>query len=377
MTRKKILVIDDDPTVPLLIADILDEFEVVTGIASGAAGIAEARRLKPDLVLIDITLPDMNGYSVCRTLKDSAETRAIPVIFMSGVVGLDEHLSGHEAGGEDFLAKPFAATALLHEVNLALHRASQTKELAERATTAFNTAMTAMTTASEVGSVLRFIQTTFSCPDHACLADALIDACGHYGLTASVQIRGGTGIISRNAGGESSALEAAVLERLSTMGRIVDFSRRSAFNYPRATLMITDMPVDEPERYGRLRDHLILMAEGADAATGAIENAASAAIRARSLSALVERTRSALLDIDRLRDSDRQRTANVMNDMVTEIERAFVHLGLSELQEEHVSEIIRNTTKRVLGILSEKPAIDAHMKLITDELGAAVTTSPR
>lgn len=375
MTRQKILVIDDDPSVPFLIAEILEDYEVITGIASGAAGIAAIQRQSPDLVLIDISLPDMSGYEVCRTIKEDAATQAIPVIFMSGVVGLEEHLAGHEAGGEDFLAKPFSATELQHEIHLALHRAASSRALAEQASTAFKTAMTAMTTASEVGSVLRFIQTTFACADHACLADALIDACGQYGLTASVQIRAAAGTFSRNASGQSSALEAAVLGRLSGMGRIVDFSRRSAFNYPRATLMITDMPVEDTERYGRLRDHLILMAEGADAAAAAIDNATAAVAQARNLQALVARTRAALLDIDRQRDKDREKASRVMEDMVTDVERAFLHLGLTELQEEHVSEIVRGATQRVVAILSEKPVTDAHMKLITDELGAAVVSA--
>ena len=182
------LVVDDEPVNLVLVAGILaDHYEMREGAACGRDGLARAKEELPSLVLTDIAMPDLGGYDLCRALKDDPATQDIPVIFLSGVIGIAEHLAAHDAGGEDFLSKPFDPHELLFKVSHALRRAEEKNRLASDASSAFHTAMIAMTSAAELGVVLNFVRNSFACSNYAELADAAVAACAEFGLAACVR----------------------------------------------------------------------------------------------------------------------------------------------------------------------------------------------
>lgn len=175
--RARILVVDDEPVNLMLVSGILsDDYQVLPVAADGGDGLARALAERPDLVITDIAMPGLTGYDLCHALKEDPATQAIPVLFLSGVVGLDEHLAGHAVGGEDFLEKPFKPAELLHKVGHALRAAEERRRLALDADNAFQTAMVAMSSAAELGVVLRFVRDSFACSDYRQLADGAIEA---------------------------------------------------------------------------------------------------------------------------------------------------------------------------------------------------------
>lgn len=106
--RPKILVVDDHPSsrmtaVALLSVEGYDVLEAESGIAALNC-IAEA---DPDLILLDVMMPEMDGYEVCRRLKQDEQTRLTPVVFVTALNDRRARLRGIEAGGDDFLSKPF------------------------------------------------------------------------------------------------------------------------------------------------------------------------------------------------------------------------------------------------------------------------------
>lgn len=106
--RPKILVVDDHPSsrmtaVALLSVEGYNVLEAESGIAALAC-VAEA---DPDLILLDVMMPGMDGYEVCRQLKQDEQTRLIPVVFVTALNDRRARLRGIEAGGDDFLTKPF------------------------------------------------------------------------------------------------------------------------------------------------------------------------------------------------------------------------------------------------------------------------------
>lgn len=372
MAKARILVVDDEPVNLALVSGILrDEYQLLAGAANGRDGLTRARAERPDLVLTDIAMPDLTGYELCRALKDDPATQAIPVLFLSGVVGLEEHLAGHDAGGEDFLAKPFKPAELLHKVAHALRVARERQRLASDANSAFRTAMVAMSSAAELGVVLRFVRDSFACSSYRQLADGIIAACAEFGLHACVRLRGRNGAQSRNGTGESSVLETNVLEHLAGFGRIVDFSQRTAINYDNVTLMITDMPRADEERYGRLRDHLATLCESADARVRALDDALDVSAKHLALGNLIENTRRALSDIDR-RHRDNQNDARViMHGMLATVEQSFSRLDLTDEQEDYLADVMRSAVQKVMDLFAQGLAIDDHLRSVTSTLGQA------
>ncbi len=130
-----ILVVDDTPGNLRVLSDILHHHAYpVRTASSGRGALLEIDRALPDLVLLDVQMPEMDGYQVCETLKAGAHTRDIPVIFISGQHETDAKLKAFTAGGLDYITKPFQAVEVLARVktHLAHHRQEQTRALRSR-----------------------------------------------------------------------------------------------------------------------------------------------------------------------------------------------------------------------------------------------------
>lgn len=107
----KILVIDDTPEYIEMLSSILSEYEVYAA-KEGKKGILLAETVQPDLILLDINMPLMTGYEVCRRLKKMEKVRHIPVIFLTANDGSDYEEIGFNLGAVDFISKPFHAALL-------------------------------------------------------------------------------------------------------------------------------------------------------------------------------------------------------------------------------------------------------------------------
>ncbi len=117
MERKRILIIDDEPDfVKILKARLqVEGYEVLTA-GDGVRGIQVARRERPDLVILDIMMPGMDGHSVCETLKKSSLTEDIPVIYLTARTGPKDETVALEKGAKFYLTKPYNPNVLLEMV---------------------------------------------------------------------------------------------------------------------------------------------------------------------------------------------------------------------------------------------------------------------
>jgi PleD family two-component response regulator len=124
--RACVLVVDDQPLNIALVKQFLGgEYRVLTAL-NGAQALELCRSQLPDLVLLDVMMPDMSGYEVCQSLVDNIATRHIPVIFITSNHGPDEEAHGLSLGAVDFIAKPFNPVVLQARVRtqIALKRQS-------------------------------------------------------------------------------------------------------------------------------------------------------------------------------------------------------------------------------------------------------------
>lgn len=109
-----VLVVDDSPTVRKLVEITLEKhgFHVI-GASDGLEGLARISEVLPDVVLVDITMPRMDGYQLCKTLKGGAATKDIPVIMLSGKDGFFDKVKGRMVGSSDYITKPFRPDELV------------------------------------------------------------------------------------------------------------------------------------------------------------------------------------------------------------------------------------------------------------------------
>jgi putative two-component system response regulator len=128
-----ILIVEDDPSNRILLEEILhvEGYEVVTA-TNGAQALEEFAKRPPDLVLLDVMMPKMDGYEVCRRLKSDPETQFTPVVLVTSLAAARDRVRGIEAGADDFLNKPYDHSELLARVRSLLKLKARTDEL-ERA----------------------------------------------------------------------------------------------------------------------------------------------------------------------------------------------------------------------------------------------------
>lgn len=116
-TSPLILIVDDVPqNLQVLNATLSEQGYRVAAAKSGAQAFQALTRIQPDLILLDIMMPDMDGYTVCQRLKENADTQNIPVIFLTAKSESEDMIKGFQCGGVDYITKPFQTPELLARV---------------------------------------------------------------------------------------------------------------------------------------------------------------------------------------------------------------------------------------------------------------------
>jgi response regulator RpfG family c-di-GMP phosphodiesterase len=128
LTHSDIMIVDDNPANLKLLEEILRQQGCeVRSFPRGRLALAAAKRNPPDLILLDINMPEMNGYEVCDHLKSSGKLANVPVIFLSALNEIEDKIRGFRAGGVDYICKPFEfeEVRVRVETHLNLHRLRQ------------------------------------------------------------------------------------------------------------------------------------------------------------------------------------------------------------------------------------------------------------
>jgi diguanylate cyclase (GGDEF)-like protein len=126
VTRRTILLVDDDPLMRRIVVAALakDNYEVMEA-DSGTAGLAQAQALRPDLILLDVMMPDLDGYEVCHRLRANSTTANVPVIMLTALGEISEKVRGMQMGADDYITKPFDPRELRSRVFAHLRRSER------------------------------------------------------------------------------------------------------------------------------------------------------------------------------------------------------------------------------------------------------------
>ncbi len=364
----RVFVVDDDAIIlDVLRATLAAECELHT-FASAEACLGALVDVKPDLFLLNVSMPVMDGYALCRQLKDDWDTQDIPVVFISASDNNETRMLCYEAGGDDFIQKPFDPAELLSKLGVAGRILAEKKALREQAGYAQRTAMAAMVSMGELGVVLQFLSKSFACNTLDELAAALLDAMQQYDLQAAVQMRIGDEVLTLSHNGRNVPLEVSVLNHVRESGRIFQFKSRCVFNYGQVTLLVKNMPLEDAERCGRIRDNGALLAEGADARLRAIETEMLAARRRAGIESALPRLYSTLDGVQANYRRNCFELTQVMIDFQEQLAKAFISLGLMERQEEQLSSMANDFVTRLVGTQDASLEIVGHLEALAEDL---------
>lgn len=121
---KKILIVDDEKDITETLGFMLKAkgYEVVTG-NDGEEGLKLAKEQAPDLIILDVMMPKINGYKICRLLKFDAKYKQIPIIMVTARSQDEDKIIGEETGADEYVTKPFEFSEILEKINKYLKKA--------------------------------------------------------------------------------------------------------------------------------------------------------------------------------------------------------------------------------------------------------------
>lgn len=361
--KKRVLVVDDSPTdIQFVMQNLKDEYAILVA-TNGPKGLEiAANEPKPDVILLDVMMEGMNGYEVCRALKDNPETQDIDVIFISAHDTLDEKLTGYDAGGSDYLIKPVQPGLLQQKVKLAMLNKQQRQAALEERNEAFNVAMSAVYSAGELGLVLQFLRNSFTVDSIENLAKAVISILTEFELSGTVQLSYYKGLYYFGSSNPIPPLEKELLNGLNAVNRINEHRNRAFFNFGNVSLLVKNMP-EEEELRGRLRDHIAILLEGAESKLISLE-------KEMQLADLVVDANQALANIADKQLAYKKEGQSLVDQLLVSLEETFIAWGLDEAQENKLIALVENGINRSLDHLEEGLDLDEEMREIIKRLSA-------
>lgn len=154
--KKKILLVDDDPELRKLVSKILEsDFEVILA-EDGETALDELDTLVPDLIILDIELPDMNGYEICEKIKYKSQLQFVPVLMLSANKGYEARIRGYQVGALNYLEKPFHTLELKTIISNLISEEARTKDVWEFKDIVINSNSQSVTIAEKRIEVTRF-----------------------------------------------------------------------------------------------------------------------------------------------------------------------------------------------------------------------------
>ncbi len=346
--KPKIMIVDDEPVNPMIMEAALSQEYDVTIVDNGFDCLDKVGILKPDLIFLDVIMPQMDGLEVCKRLRDHPATENIPVIFVSGLNSSEERMNCYDVGGDDFVIKPASPKELLTKAKLALQNRSLNKQLHADAENAKKAALEAISDAGELGVIIEFFQGCFECQTINEVVARLFKATSSYNLNCSVQIRTYSQRITVDDQWQFIPIEEEILTKSAEQGKFLEFGSKVILNYKTISLLIKNMPIDNVEKCKRIHEHIPIMMEGAESKVQSLSFNMKIKEKHDSLQKMAKYIDEALHQIEDQVSKQQERNSEIMTDMVKTLEMEFLKLGLDQDQEEYIIELVNENLSGAL-----------------------------
>jgi CheY-like chemotaxis protein len=363
-----IFAVDDDPLILEILREILEPDCAVETFGSAEACLPRLETKKPAMFLLDVSLPGMDGYALCRRIKDDDSMSNIPVTFVSGHDTIEARIQGYDAGGEDFIVKPFAPEELQRKVKVAQQIIAGKAALEEQAKSANSFSMMLMTSMGESGIVMQFLGKLFAWNSEQDVAAGVLELLQSYQLEGVVQTRVAQRCLTLSPAGTDLPLEVSVLNHLRTQGRIFEFRNRGAYNCEHVTLVVNNMPVNDPDLCGRLRDHLSLVAQGADSRLHALETEEANRRNRAGIGEAMTSIQESLAAMRKAHALDRAASSQLLMELEQSLAKAFVHLGLTTSQERHLEDLVQTFMRRMMELQDRSEDVYVSLQQVGETL---------
>ncbi|MEC8225389.1 MAG: two-component system response regulator, partial [Pseudomonadota bacterium] len=281
-------------------------------------------------------------------------------MFVSARGTVEERMEGYSVGAEDYIVKPFGHEELklklqhLHQV--LIEKESLEQQVEDATSTAFN----AMANSSEMGQIVNYIEHIGAIEDEQELGKALLNCLSSFDLQSNVEFRLESGIEHFSISGMCSPIVIELFEMLKNKGRLHEFSNRILVNYDMISLLILNMPDQDPDKHGRIRDHICFLVSVTEQQLKAIITKKELLRQQQQLNDAVGKVHSKFSGLIELLNENRVNNEAVFKQLQEDLERRIPTMGLDEDQEvfiyQKVDETIQNSVAREESVQGVKAA---------------------
>lgn len=329
-------------------------------------GLQMSEQSKPHLVLVDAdTHYQSGGQAHLEALVNSNQSY---LIMLANNGDMDLRIRSYQDGAIDVIEKNSSNEEIKGRLAFYfdMHKRIQQGQLQLRE--AQQSAFQAMTSAGELGVIMAFMRKSYHIHTLQDLAAQVVGAVGQYGLNCAVQIRSELGQVDLNTQGKPNPLEAELCHKLAHHGPIYDFENRTIFSYSKVSILIKNMPLDEQDRYGRIKDNVALLCEAASSREQTLTTELKLASQSESMTTMLQDTRQILNGV-KLRHNDQLVNAqHHLSDMMVQLERALISADLSEEQENDLLSTTSNAVDEAMRIVDVDQGVARHLEFLIDQL---------
>ena len=361
MEKNRVLIVDDSVQDIGVVMGVLSEHYAVQVATSGLNAIEQAKgSYPPDVVVLDVMMPEMDGYEVCRYFKQDDQLKEIDIIFVSANDSTAEKLKGYDVGGQDYVTKPVSPEELIRKIELTIQSKQHRNSILEEKNYAFSTAMTAMSTAGELGVVMAFFRKLPAITEPVQLAQQMVASLQEFDLKSVVRLQINQGDFYLDSDGDPAELTRELLNKAVEADRIIERNNRAVFNFGIISVLIKNMPEDEELR-GRYRDTVAMIIEGGSTKLELLN-------RDTQLASLIQDAQQALSEVDREQLEHKKKVQNLVEHLTDDLERSFLAWELTETQEGVLVDMVNKTIDDSILQFEEGEIIDRKLRRIIDRL---------
>ena len=333
---KKAVVIEDDKISQKYIQRALNGVVELHIAGTGTEGMALIDKEQPDLIILDVELPDANGYDLCHELRQKSEFIFTPILFISGHATLEERIKGYSSGGDDYISKPFESSEVVAKVKALIRNHEHKQNLKSQFKEAQSTAIESMTGASELGLIVQFFEKTYSINNFDQLAQSI------FSILRSLELKSCLMFETKNqtyffcSEPNSKPIEQEIMSRLREEDRFFDFGQRTQINYPVVACLVKNMPVEDRARYGRYKDVIPPILACANQKVLQLEMELLLQDHTLKFSESFKDIRMTLDTLSLQMREGQEDGSGLMSNLMISLEKAMPTLGLDEDQEQYL-----------------------------------------
>lgn len=282
----------------------------------------------------------------------------LPVVFIAEEYTLDDKLEAYQKGCDDIIDPSTNKDEACARITKSIFHRIANEQLNNRLELATETARNAMVDNSDLGANIQFLLAVHECDNLDQLGQQLFSTLERYGLKCSLQMRSSLGIKNMEAHGMSKELESQLLFQLKDADRYIDFGVRTICNYDRVSLLIKNMPVDDAEKYGAIKDNTFYLLQGVNARIHSLEDR-------HTLIEERECLRKLSKDINTVMNCVKERYQDVMSGIMDEVEAStsmlqdrVPHLALTERDEAFIDGVVDRLIGSTNSVFNEGLKVD-------------------